>query len=257
MAAKGKGKASGVSSKIKSKKIRSKKPVDPMSKKEFYNLILPSSLSVRQAGVTIIDKSQGTYFAPDALKGRTFEVNQADLSTGAEAQAFRNFKFVVDGVKGKDAYSSFYGMELISDKLKSIPKKWHTLIESELKLETADGYTLRVFTVANTKRKPKAVKKNCYASLAQVKKIREITFKIIQEEISKCDIHEVMKKLMSESIGTRIEQEGLKIYPLQNCHVRKVKVVKRPVVDASAFDTKQKSRRVELIEQQEPVTSSA
>ncbi|OAG31924.1 small subunit ribosomal protein S3Ae [Nematocida displodere] len=247
MASKGKAKVTSVGSKMKSKKMRAKKGVDTMAKKEFYNLTLPSSLAVRQAGVTVIDKSQGTYFAPDALKGRTFEVNQADLNTGANTQAFRKFKFVVDGVKGTDAISSFHGMELISDKIKSIPKKWHTLIEACLKIETVDGYTLRVFTVANTKRKPKAIKKNCYATQAQVKSIRKIIFKIIEEEIKDCTIHDIMKKLMSESIGTRIEQEGFKVYPLQNCHVKKVKVVKRPKVDDSQFDTKLKSKKIEMV----------
>ncbi|KAI5181871.1 small subunit ribosomal protein S3Ae [Nematocida sp. AWRm80] len=250
-----KGKASSVGNKMKSKKIRAKKAVDVFSKKEQYNLILPSSLGVRQAGITIVDKSQGTYFAPDRLKGRTFEVNQADLSTGSSAQAFRKFKFVIDGVKGRDAISSFYGMELISDKIKSIPKKWHTLIEACLKVETVDGYTLRIFTIANTKRKSRSIKKNCYASQSQVKSIRQLAFKIIEEELKNCTIHDVMKKLMSENIGSRLEQEGVKIYPLQNCHVKKVKVVKRPKVDSTEFDVKQKSKKVE-VQKEIPVESA-
>lgn len=246
--AKGKGKGSSVGSKMKAKKMRAKKNVDSLEKKEFYKLILPSYIEVREAGVTLIDKSQGTYFAPEAIKGRTFEVNQGDLATGASAQAYRKFKFVVDGVKGKDAHSSFYGMELTSDKIKGIPKKWHTLIEAALKIEIADGHILRVFTVANTKRKSRSVKKNCYASLAQVKAIRQIIFRIIEEELKGCTIEEVVKKLMSETIGTRIEQEGVKIYPLQSCHVKKVKVIKKPKQDESQFETKQKSRKVEVVE---------
>ncbi|KAI5192676.1 small subunit ribosomal protein S3Ae [Nematocida minor] len=251
MASKGKANVSSVGSKVKGKKIRAKKTTDVMSKKEFYNLTLPSSLGTKQAGVTIIDKSQGNYFAPNALKGRTFEVNQGDLVAGSNTQAFRKFKFVVDGVKGKDAISSFHTMELISDKIKSIPKKWHTLVEACLRVETTDGYVLRVFTIANTKRKPKSTKKNCYANLSQVKAIRQIIFKIIEEEISNCNIHDVMKKLMNETIGSRIEQEGVKIYPLQNCHVKKVKVIKRPKVDESEFESKQKGKKVELLYEQE------
>ncbi|KAI5184996.1 small subunit ribosomal protein S3Ae [Nematocida homosporus] len=259
MAGKGKAKVSSVTSKMKSKKLRSKKSADTMEKKEFYNLVLPSFLGPKEAGLTFIDKSQGTYYAPDALKGRTFEVNQADLGLNStttttttttsegDQQAIRKFKFVVEGVRGKDAMSSFYGMELISDKIKSIPKKWHTLIEACLKVETSDGYLLRVFTIANTKRKPKAVKKNCYASLAQVKAIRQIIFKIIAEELEGCSIQEVMKKLMGESIGSRIEQETLRIYPLQSCHVKKVKVVKRPKVEEGQYDSKQRSKRVDMV----------
>lgn len=247
MATGGKGKASNVSSKIKAKKMRTKKQVDLLSKKEFYNLTVPSIFSVRKVGVTIASRSQGNYYAPDSVKGRTFEVNQADLSTGAGSQAYRKFKFVVDGVRGRDAVGSFHGMELISDKHKSIPKKWHSLIEAETRVSTTDGYALRVFTICITKRKPKSVKKTCYATLSQIKAIRKIIFKIIEEEVSACDINEVIKKLMSEAIGARVEQEGLKIYPLQNCHVKKVKVVKRPKVDDSSFDKKARdSKKVEV-----------
>ncbi|EIJ88399.1 small subunit ribosomal protein S3Ae [Nematocida parisii] len=246
MASKGKAKVSGGGI-SKGKKIRSKKSVDVMSKKEFYNLTLPSIFETKQAGVTIVDRSQGNYFAPDAVRGRTFEVNQGDLMTSSNTQSFRKFKFVVDGVRGKDAISSFHSMELISDKIKSIPKKWHTLVETCSKVETVDGYTLRVFTVSNTKRKPKSVKKNCYAKLSQVKAIRQIIFKIVSEELSGCKINDVMKKLMNETIGMRIEQEGIKIYPLQNCHVKKVKVLKRPKIDETEFDVKQKGKKVEMV----------
>lgn len=234
---------------MKSKKLKSKKTVDAMSKKEFYNLTLPSYCGVREAGVTIVDRSQGTFFAPDSIRGRTFEVNQGDLSTGGGTQAYRKFRFVVDGVRGKDAISSFYGMELTSDKVKSIPKKWHTLVEACLKIDTADGYTLRVFTIANTKRKAKSVKKNCYAGQSQVRAIRQIIFNIIQEEVKDCTIDEVVKKLMEETIGVRMEKEGSKIYPLQSCHVKKVKVLRRPKQDESQFDTKQKSRKVDMVQE--------
>lgn len=246
MVAKGKAKVVSAAAKGKGKKTKGKKTGEAMAKKEFYTLLLPASLSVREAGVTIADRSQGTYFAPDAVKGRTFEVNQGDLATGASSQGFRRFKFVVDGVRGKDAVSSFYGMELTSDKVKSIPRKRHTLITACHKVETADGYALRVFTIANTKRRQKTLKNNCYASRSQVAAIRKNIFTIIEEELQSCGIDEVMKKLMSESIGTRIEHEGNKIFPLQGCHVQKVKVLRRPKIDESQFDTRLKSRRVEV-----------
>jgi small subunit ribosomal protein S3Ae len=243
MASGGSGKGSSVSSKMKAKKHRAKKQTDAMSKKEFYNLTLPPLFSVRKAGVTMADRSQGEKFAPDALRGRTFEVNQADLSIGANSQSHRKFKFAIDGVRGRDAISSFHGMELTSDKCKSIPKKWYSLIEAETKVTTTDGYSLRVFTIALTKRKAKSVKKLCYATLSQIKAIRKIVIRIIEEELSSCGINEVIKKLMNETIGTRMEQEGVKIYPLQNCHVKKVKVIKRPRVDESSFDRRTKETK--------------
>lgn len=232
--------------KIKGKKVKAKTQEGFMVKKSTFNLTVPSVFTGAKVGVAVANKSHGTYHVLDSLRGRTFEVNQADLNTGATGQFFRKFKFSIDGLRGNDAVSRFNGMELTSEKIKSIPRKWHSLIQAETKVSTTDGYVLRVFTIAITKRKSKAVKKNCYATVAQAKAIRKIIFKIIEEETTSCDINEVVKKLMSETIGTRIEQEGLKIYPLQNCHVSKVKVLKKPKADESELDQRKTGKKVEL-----------
>merc|ERR1719213_1260920 len=63
-------------------------------------------------------------------------------------------------------------MSLTRDKQMQMVRKWHTLIESHTKVKTTDGYILRMFCMAFTKRRQEQVKNTCYAGSAQIRKIR-------------------------------------------------------------------------------------
>lgn len=56
-------------------------------------------------------------------------------------------------------------------------------------------------------------------------------FEIIQKEATTCDLKELVQKFVPEVIGKEIEKSCQGIYPLQNCHVRKVKILKAPRFD--------------------------
>ena len=63
-----------------------------------------------------------TEIASDGLKGRVFEVSLADLQN--DEVAFRKFKLVAEEVQGRNVLTSFHGMDLTTDKLRSMVKKW-------------------------------------------------------------------------------------------------------------------------------------
>ena len=56
-------------------------------------------------------------------------------------------KFQVEEVKGMDCYTNFYGMDITRDKLCTLVKKWHTLVEAFVQTKTVDGYLMRVFSM--------------------------------------------------------------------------------------------------------------
>ena len=110
--------------------------------------------------------------AADGLKGRILELSLADLNKDDE-NAFRKIKLRVDDVQGKNCLTNFHGMDFTSDKLRSLVRKWQTLIEAHVDVKTTDGYLLRLFAIGFTKKRPNQVKKTTYAKAAQIREIRK------------------------------------------------------------------------------------
>merc|ERR1711988_1102354 len=172
----------------------------------------------------------GTKIASEGLKGRVFELSLADLNND-EDQAFRKIKLVAEDVQGYNILTNFHGMDMTRDKLASLIKKWQSLIEGNVDVKTTDGYTLRMFCIAFTDKMPNQLAKKCYANSAQVRAIRKKMVDIMRDEASKCDLKELVLKLIPEYMGTEIEKACAGIYPLQNVFIRKVKVLKKPKFD--------------------------
>jgi len=89
---------------------------------------------------------------------------------GAE-RSFRKFKLIAEDVKGRNVLTNFHGMDLTTDKLRSMVKKWQTLIEANVDVKTTDGYLLRVFCIGFTSKDQSSTRKTCYAQHTQVKTI--------------------------------------------------------------------------------------
>merc|ERR1712029_5790 len=176
-----------------------KKVVDPFTRKDWYDIKAPSLFKVRQVGKTLVNRTAGTKIASDGLKGRVFEVSLADLQNENDAErSFRKFKLICEEVQEKNCLTNFHGMNLTTDKLRSMVKKWQTLIEGNIDVKTTDGYMLRVFCIGFTRKQDLSNKKTCYAQSQQVRDI---------------------------------EKACQGIYPLHDVHIRKVKVLRRPRFD--------------------------
>ena len=71
---------------------------------------------------------------------------------------YRKIKLEIQEVQGRNCLSDFHGMSLTRDKQMQMVRKWHTLIEAHTKVKTTDGYILRMFCMAFTKRRQEQVK---------------------------------------------------------------------------------------------------
>jgi len=218
--------------KIGGKKGAKKKIIDPFTRKDWYDIKAPSTFKVRQVGKTLVNRTQGTKIASDGLKGRVYEVSLADLQNENDAErSFRKFKLVCEDVQGKNCLTTFHGMDLTTDKTRSMVKKWQTLINANIDVKTTDGYTLRVFCIGFTRKQESSTKKTCYAQAQQVRTIRKKMIDIIAREVGSTDLKEVVNKLIPDSIARDIEKACQGIYPLHDVHIRKVKVIRRPRFD--------------------------
>jgi len=218
----------------KGKKGGKKKASDPFQRKELYNIKAPSIFATRNAGKTIITRTTGTKIASEGLKGRIFELSLADLNGGDESQGFRKIRLVAEDVQGNEIFTNFHGLDMTRDKLCSLIRKWQTLIEANVDVRTTDGYVLRLFAIAFTKKQQnQAIKSSAYAQSGQVRNIRKKMLDIINEEASKCDLKELVQKFIAspDSIADEIEKKCRSIFPLQNVFIRKVKVLSKPKFD--------------------------
>merc|ERR1711924_240336 len=146
-------------------------------------------------------------------------------------QSFKKIKLCIEEVQGKNCLTDFHAMSLTRDKECSLIRKWHTLIEANVDVKTTDGFLVRMFVIAFTKRRPDQVKTNCYAQTAQIRKIRKKMTEIMTAEAGKVQLRELVKKPIPESIGKEIEKQTQGIFPLKDVLIRKVKILKKPKFD--------------------------
>jgi len=208
------------------KKGGKKKIVDPFTRKEWYDVKAPSMFQKKNVGKTLVNRTQCTRIASDSLKGRVYEVSLGDLNT--DDVEFRKFRLICEDVQGKYCLTNFHGMDFTRDKLASMVKKWQTLIECVADTKTTDGYLLRFFCIAFTKRHLNQQKKTTYAQHTQVRQIRAKMKEIIEREVQSSELRDVVNKLIPDSIGKDIEKACQGIYPLHDVYIRKVKVLKKP-----------------------------
>ena len=92
-------------------------------------------------------------------------------------------------------------MDFTADKLRSLVRKWQTLIEAHVDIKTTDGYLLRLFCIGFTKKRQGQIKKTCYAQSSQIRQIRKKMTEIMVREATNCDLKELVSKFIPEAIG--------------------------------------------------------
>jgi len=215
------------------KKGQKKKIQDPMMRKEWYDIVAPANFKVRQFGKTICNKTQGLKIASQNLNGRVYESNLADLKGEPTSKDLSNYrlKFEVQEVQGRNLLTQFHGMEMANDKLRSLFRKWCTTVESVVEAKTADGYTLRLFLIAFTARQKNQLSKNCYGNQHLLKWARARMTNIIQKKFAKLSINDAVTSMTNDALVATLTSRCNPIIPLRDIKIRKVKVLRTPVLD--------------------------
>jgi len=217
--------------KRKPRKGAKKKIVDPFSRKDWYHIKAPAIFKNTEVGRTPVNQTQGKVLASDNLKGRVFRVSLADLNKD-EDRAYRVIHLIGEDVQGNQLLTNFHSMSFTTERVKSLIKKWQTLIEARAEVKTTDGYVVRMFAIGFTKRRPLQMKVTSYAQTSQAKRIRKKMVDIMTREASSCDLRQLFLKFVPETIGKMIENETQGIYPLKDVYIRKAKILRRPKFDA-------------------------
>jgi len=156
---------------------------------------------------------------------------QADLAPNQDSFHWRKIKLIVDQTEGRQAITSFYGVDVTRDELSSLIKKRKTLIEAIQDVKSQDGYVLRVFVIAFTRESANQKRRTNYALSSQQKIIRKRINDIVAKEVAKSNATQILNLFTSEVIEKKITKDVSPIYPVKNVKVRKIKVIQRPNVD--------------------------
>eukprot|EP00997_Jenningsia_sp_PLL12_P006155 NODE_2700_length_879_cov_64.514458_g2227_i0.p1 GENE.NODE_2700_length_879_cov_64.514458_g2227_i0~~NODE_2700_length_879_cov_64.514458_g2227_i0.p1 ORF type:complete len:117 (-),score=27.76 NODE_2700_length_879_cov_64.514458_g2227_i0:472-822(-) len=105
------------------KKGLKKKLAHPFIKKEWFNVMAPTSFETRNATLSPANKTAGQRNYTENLKGRVYTFNLADLNKNQNLR-WRNIKLQVEEIKDQDCYTGFYGMTTTRDKICTLVKKW-------------------------------------------------------------------------------------------------------------------------------------
>jgi small subunit ribosomal protein S3Ae len=216
---------------FRKKKGNTRRVVDPWVRKEWFRCLAPNMFPHRDIGVTMATKTTGNKLVRDNLMGRVFDVSLGDLKPGGEEDAFRKFRLKVEEVDNGRCLTNFHGMDMTTDKLRFLVRRWHSLIEASVDIKTTDGYSLRLFCIGFTKSRPNQIRKTSYAQSSQKRKLRKKMVEIMTREASSVDMPELVKRLIPEVIGREIEKASQGIYPLKDVFIRKVKTLRAPKTD--------------------------
>mmetsp|Transcript_43669 Transcript_43669/g.103194 ORF Transcript_43669/g.103194 Transcript_43669/m.103194 type:complete len:157 (+) Transcript_43669:16-486(+) len=138
----------------KTSKGGKKRSGDSFAKKEWIPVISPAFVGGRFLGNTLVDKITNTNQSLEKLKNRVYEISLAELN-GNEDMANRKIKFKCSSFENGNCLTRFNGMELTRDKICSLVRKWQTIIDSFVDIKTRDGFFLRIFIIAFSKKKKK------------------------------------------------------------------------------------------------------
>ncbi|KAI3906018.1 hypothetical protein MKW92_041973 [Papaver armeniacum] len=86
-------------------------------------------------------------------------------------QSYKKFRLKVEDVQ-RNVLTNFCGIDVTTDQLRSLVRKWETLIEAHIHVKTTNNFTLRMFCIRFTKKRDKQVKRTCCAQSIQIREVK-------------------------------------------------------------------------------------
>lgn len=214
-----------------------KKIVEPMARKEWFDVVAPRNFKVRQFAKTLCNKTIGIRTVADNLKGRVYETNLADLDQATtKDQPFKKVKLSVADIQGRNALTQFHSMHMTTDKLRSLFRKWCTMIEAVVDTNTKDGFALRLHVVAFTSRQKGQLSKNCYAPGKLESWARLRITKMLKKRIGSISLNRAVSLLSHDILSNALAERVNPILPIRDLKIFKAKVVRSPKLDLARLN---------------------
>jgi small subunit ribosomal protein S3Ae len=196
---------------------RSQRKAESRKAKQWYKIVSPEMFGRAPFGETIAND-------PERIVGRVVETTLGDLTNNFSKQNTK-LKFKVDRVAGDSAYTKFIGHEMTTDYVRSLVKRRTSRIDAIVDVATTDGYMVRVKPSCFTVKRARA---------NQVKSIRELSKKVVQERAKGLDLNQLIQEVVLGKLSLDIYKEAKTVYPLRRVEVRKTEIKTEPSITYAA-----------------------
>ncbi|MBN1133587.1 MAG: 30S ribosomal protein S3ae [Methanosarcinaceae archaeon] len=188
------------------------KKLDRWKSKQWYNIETPQFIGSNNIGVTPADE-------PAKLIGRVVETTVGEL-TNDFSKHNTKLRLEINDVVGDVAHTKFIGHEITTDYLRSIVKRQTSRIDTNLNVNTKDGYKIRVKPTCFTVKR---------ARTSQIKAIRDVMNLITEKRASELTFEQFVEEAIIGKLSANIYRNAKNIYPLRRVEIRKTEVMAVPV----------------------------
>ena len=188
------------------------KKLDRWKSKQWYNIETPQFIGSNNIGVTPADE-------PAKLIGRVVETTVGEL-TNDFSKHNTKLRLEINDVVGDVAHTKFIGHEITTDYLRSIVKRQTSRIDTNLNVDTKDGYKIRVKPTCFTVKR---------ARTSQIKAIRDVMNQITEKRASELTFEQFVEEAIIGKLSANIYRNAKNIYPLRRVEIRKTEVMAVPV----------------------------
>mgnify|MGYP000241626018 CR=1 FL=1 len=156
---------------------------------------------------------------PSKMIGRVIEVTLYDLTKQDIQHMNIKLYFQVVKVDGLKAETIFKGHEYAREYLRSLVRRWSSRVDASINLTTKDGYKVRVFPIAFTRKRVKP---------SQESAIRKIMEEVVLEKGSNMTFDQLAQECVLGKLASDIFNRATKICPLRHVGIRKTKLLEAP-----------------------------
>lgn len=184
---------------------------DKWRRKEWYDIILPSYFGETKVGETPSDD-------PEKVQGRVFETTLAAI-TGDFSQEYMKMYFQVDEIEGHVARTIFKGHEYLRDYLRSLVRRRSTKVDGFFRVQTKDGYRVKVVVTAMTQRRIQTTKEVA---------IRKIMTAIVEDKAENLTYDQLAHEMVLGKLASDVYNEAKNVCALRHVGVRKSELLALP-----------------------------
>lgn len=188
-----------------------KKKIKSWREKVWYEVYAPPMFGGALVGETPASD-------PSHLVGRVFETTLGNLINDP-SKSYIKLRLQITKVDGTKAYTEFDGHEMVKDYVRSLVRRRSKKVEEITPAKTADGYQMRITSMAITVGRVKSSK---------ISTMRKMIREIVQKEAAERTFDQFVQEMVLGKLAGDIFKAIKVIHPIRRVEVYKSKILKKP-----------------------------